>query len=356
MISEKPIDFDRFVRWIITGGVLLVIFFALTKLSGVLLPFLLAWLTAYILDPLVLLIQRLIKKRALAVFSLYFLILLIGAIFTLLLIPVIVEEFRNLSSLIDMQLNAMQWPAWIPKDIVVKAQGYLSSVDYKSILNQDGVTEKLFGVAKGIWIAVSGVYGIVGAIFGIVTYLLYLVFLMLDFQSLSEGWKGYIPEKHKSFVLQLAMDLEEQMNGYFRAQTKVVISVAILFAIGFKIIGLPFAIMLGILVGLLNYIPYMQLIGIIPALGLAAINSLDNGSSIWLSMSLVATVFAVIQLIQEVFLTSRFMGGFSGLHPAIILLSLSIWGALLGMIGLIIAIPITAIILSYYRRIILSPS
>ena len=100
----------------------------------------------------------------------------------------------------------------------------------------------------------------------------------------------------------------------------------------------------------------MQLIGIIPALGLAAINSLDNGSSIWLSMSLVATVFAVIQLIQEVFLTSRFMGGFSGLHPAIILLSLSIWGALLGMIGLIIAIPITAIILSYYRRIILSPS
>ena len=220
MISEKPIDFDRFVRWIITGGVLLVIFFALTKLSGVLLPFLLAWLTAYILDPLVLLIQRLIKKRALAVFSLYFLILLIGAIFTLLLIPVIVEEFRNLSSLIDMQLNAMQWPAWIPKDIVVKAQGYLSSVDYKSILNQDGVTEKLFGVAKGIWIAVSGVYGIVGAIFGIVTYLLYLVFLMLDFQSLSEGWKGYIPEKHKSFVLQLAMDLEEQMNGYFRAQNE----------------------------------------------------------------------------------------------------------------------------------------
>ncbi len=223
-------------------------------------------------------------------------------------------------------------------------------------MNQDGVTDKLFGVVKGIWGAISGVYGVVGAIFGIVTYLLQLVFLMLDFQSLSESWKKYIPEKYKSFVLQLAMDLEDQMNGYFRAQTKVVISVAILFAIGFKIIGLPFAIMLGILVGLLNYIPYMQLTGIIPALGLAAINSLDTGSSIWLSMSLVAIVFAIIQLIQEVFLTPRFMGGFSGLHPVVILLSLSIWGALLGMIGLIIAIPITAIILSYYKRIILSPS
>ena len=247
----------------------------------------------------------------------------------------------------------MQWPSWIPRDIVLKVQEYLSTVDYKSILKQDGMSDKLFGFAKGVWDTVSGVYGIVGALFGIVTYLLYLVFLMLDFQSLSTAWKEYIPAKHKSFINQLAYDLEVQMNGYFRAQTKVVLSVAILFAIGFKVIGLPFAIMLGLIVGLLNYIPYMHLAGIIPALGLAAISSLDDGSSIWLSMLLVIVVFAVVQLIQEIFLTPRFMGGFSGLHPAIILLSLSVWGALLGMIGLIIAIPITAIILSYYKRIIL---
>tara|TARA_B110000046_G_scaffold174140_1_gene197554 strand:+ start:1129 stop:2199 length:1071 start_codon:yes stop_codon:yes gene_type:complete len=356
MISEKPIDFDRFVRWVIAGGFILVLYFALTKLSGVLLPFLLAWLTAYILDPLVLLIQRVIKKRVLAVFALCFLLLLVGGILILFLAPIIAEEFRHLYSLVNLQLNGLEWPAWIPKDIVVKAQSYLSTIDYKSILNQDGISDKLFGVAKGVWTTVRGVYGIVGAAFGIITYLLYLAFLMLDFQSLSDSWMDYIPQKHLSFVKQLAMDLEVQMNGYFRAQTKVVLSVAILFAIGFKIIGLPFAIMLGIIVGLLNYIPYMQLVGILPALGLAAINSLDSGSTIWVSMSLVLVVFVIIQLIQEVFLTPRFMGGFSGLHPAIILLSLSIWGALLGMVGLIMAIPITSIILSYYKRIILNPS
>ena len=353
MISDKPIDFDRFVRWLITCGLLVIAYFTLSKLGGVLLPFLLAWLTAYILEPLVLLLQRLLKKRAVSVFTLYFLILLFGAIITLLFVPIIAKEFSHLYALIDTQINAMQWPAWIPRDIVLKVQEYLSTVDYKSILKQDGMSDKLFGFAKGVWDTVSGVYGIVGALFGIVTYLLYLVFLMLDFQSLSTAWKEYIPAKHKSFINQLAHDLEVQMNGYFRAQTKVVLSVAILFAIGFKVIGLPFAIMLGLIVGLLNYIPYMQLVGIIPALGLAAISSLDDGSSIWLSMLLVIVVFAVAQLIQEIFLTPRFMGGFSGLHPAIILLSLSVWGALLGMIGLIIAIPITAIILSYYKRIIL---
>jgi predicted PurR-regulated permease PerM len=353
MISEKPIDFDRFIRWLITGGIIVITYFALTKLSGVLLPFLLAWLTAYILDPAVVFIQRLIKKRVLAVFILFLVLLAFGAVLILLFVPIVAEEFRHLYFLIDAQLNTIQWPAWIPKDIVLKAQSYISSIDYKSLLQQDGISDKLFGVAKGVWNTVSGVYGIVGALFGIVTFLLYLVFLMLDFESLSEGWKDYIPAKNKAFVEQLAKDIEDQMNGYFRAQTKIVLVVAILFAIGFKIIGLPFAIMLGLLVGFLNYIPYMQLVGILPALGLAAISSLETGGSAWLAMTLVLIVFAVIQLIQEVFLTPRFMGGFSGLHPAIILLSLSVWGALLGMIGLIIAIPITAIIISYYSRIVM---
>ena len=96
MISDKPIDFDRFVRWLITCGLLVIAYFTLSKLGGVLLPFLLAWLTAYILEPLVLLLQRLLKKRAVSVFTLYFLILLFGAIITLLFVPIIAKEFSHL--------------------------------------------------------------------------------------------------------------------------------------------------------------------------------------------------------------------------------------------------------------------
>jgi len=356
MISDKPIDFDRFVRWLMTAGVIVVLYLALTELSAVLLPFLLAWLTVYLLDPLVSFVQRWIKKRVVAVMVLFLTIAIVSVAFVIILVPIMAEEVKHLYSLIDSQLNHLEWPAWIPKDIVVKAQSYLENIDYTSMLKQEGMGDKVMAALTGVWNTVSGVYGIVGALFGTITYVLYLMFLILDFQALSNSWKNYIPNKYKAFTLQLTDDLEIQMNGYFRAQTKIVISVAILFAIGFKIIGLPFALGLGLLVGFLNYIPYMQLIGILPALALAALNSVDTGGSAWIAMSLVLVVFAVIQLIQEVFLTPRFMGGFSGMHPAIILLSLSIWGALLGMVGLIIAIPITAIIISYYQRLIIKES
>jgi predicted PurR-regulated permease PerM len=197
------------------------------------------------------------------------------------------------------------------------------------------------------------VFGAVGALFGIVTYMLYLIFLMLDYEQVSDGWKQYVPLKYKDFVLQLVDDLEEGMNGYFRAQTNIVIVVGILFAVGFKMIGLPFGVLLGISLGLMNYVPYLQLVGLIPAVALAGLHALETDSNFWMILGFVLLVFVVVQLAQDVYLTPKFMGDFSGFNPAIILLSLSIWGSLLGMIGLIIAIPLTSLLVSYYRKYII---
>lgn len=353
MISEKPIDFDRFIRWVIAAGVLVLAFILLNRLSAVLLPFLLAWLTAYLLNPMVAFVQRFIKNRAASVGLVLFVIALTSVVLMVLLLPVIAAELKHMYLLIDSQLNSMQWPTWLPKDIVDQGQAYLATIDYGNLLKQEGVSDKLFTALNGIWKAVSGVYGIVGALFGVVTYVLYLIFIMIDYGSISSGWMGLVPTKHRDFFNGLAKDLESGMNGYFRAQTKIVLTVAVLFAFGFWLIGLPFAIVLGLAVGLLNYVPYLQLVGMVPALALAALNAVDNGASIWLALILVVVIFTVIQLIQDVFLTPRFMGNFSGLNPAIILLSLSVWGSLLGLVGLIIAIPLTVVMLSYYRRYIL---
>jgi predicted PurR-regulated permease PerM len=153
--------------------------------------------------------------------------------------------------------------------------------------------------------------------------------------------------------LQLVDDLEEGMNGYFRAQTNIVIVVGILFAVGFKMIGLPFGVLLGISLGLMNYVPYLQLVGLIPAVALAGLHALETDSNFWMILGFVLLVFVVVQLAQDVYLTPKFMGDFSGFNPAIILLSLSIWGSLLGMIGLIIAIPLTSLLVSYYRKYII---
>ena len=114
------------------------------------------------------------------------------------------------------------------------------------------------------------------------------------------------------------------------------------------------AILLGLMLGLMNMVPYLQLLGIPPAFFLALLHAVDTGGSVWTAMGLTALVFGVVQVMQDAVLTPRIMGGVTGLSPAIILLSLSVWGKILGFLGLIIAIPATCLVLAYYRRIMLS--
>lgn len=144
------------------------------------------------------------------------------------------------------------------------------------------------------------------------------------------------------------------MNRYFRGQALVAFCVGILFSIGFLIIDFPMAIALGLFIGALNMVPYLQIIGFLPTVILAILKAADTGENFWVILAGALVVFIVVQAIQDGFLVPRIMGKITGLNPAIILLSLSIWGSLLGMLGMIIALPLTTLMLSYYQRFIIN--
>ena len=112
------------------------------------------------------------------------------------------------------------------------------------------------------------------------------------------------------------------------------------------------AIFFGLFIGLLNMVPYLQIVAIIPACLLAVMQTIETGTGLITTVGLTLIVFAVVQVIQDSILTPRIMGKVTGLSPAIILLSVSVWGKLLGVFGLIIALPMTCLLLAYYRRII----
>ena len=107
---------------------------------------------------------------------------------------------------------------------------------------------------------------------------------------------------------------------------------------------------MGLFLGLLNMVPYLQIVGTVPALLLAVVHAVETGTAIWVVLALVALVFVGVQVIQDAVLVPRIMGKVTGLNPAMILLSLSIWGKLLGLLGLIIALPMTYLLVVYYRR------
>ena len=143
------------------------------------------------------------------------------------------------------------------------------------------------------------------------------------------------------------------MNAYVRGQGLVALCVGILFAIGFTIIGMPMGFVMGLIIGVLNLVPYMQALGIPPCILLCLVQSAQTGQPVWLTLLLMTIVFIVVQTFQDMFLVPKIMGEVTGMGPAAILLSLSFWGALMGFIGMIIALPLTTLGISCYKHYVL---
>ena len=145
-------------------------------------------------------------------------------------------------------------------------------------------------------------------------------------------------------------DVERELNNYIRGQGMVSLCMGIMFCIGFTIIGFPMAIGLGILIGIMNLVPYLHTFALIPTAFLAMLKAADTGQNFWVVFGLAFLVFCVVQVITDMVVTPKIMGKAMGLNPAILLLSLSVWVALLGFIGLIVALPLTTLLIAYWQR------
>jgi predicted PurR-regulated permease PerM len=357
---EQEFTFDRVIRLIITVLIIGSLIFLLDYFSSVLIPFVIALIIAYLMNPFINLIQKYVKNRAIAVIIgvLFITGIFVGLAF--LIIPMISAEIHHTGQLLKELLTNTDWQAqvdkYIPKAWAKKLRAFIASGDIQKLLDEKQLKEVMnFGfrnVLPGLGNVLGYTIEIIIGIFGLAIILLYLFFILLDFNEISSLWKSLIPPKYKNAILGFTNDFEQAMNNYFRAQALIATIVGILFAIGFTIIGLPLGIILGITIGILNMIPYLQNIAFIPAIFLALLKSLETGQSFLSVLGLVLIVFVVVQEIQDWILTPKIMGDATGLNPAIILLSLSIWGKMLGILGLLIALPMTYLLLSYYKRMI----
>ena len=195
-----------------------------------------------------------------------------------------------------------------------------------------------------------GTINIVAQIGASFIVLLYIFFILLDYELLADEWKLFLPAKWRDFATKLSEDLTYGMSQYFRGQALVALCVGILFAIGFLIIDFPIAIGFGLFIGLLNLVPYLQIVSLVPMALLALMKAANTGDNFWVILLSALAVLCVVQAIQDFFLVPRIMGKRMNLHPAVILLSLSVWGKLLGMLGMIVALPLTTLLIGYIKR------
>ncbi len=364
ILDKTPYSFDRVVRMALAAGLLWGAITTLGYLSDVLIPFAVALLLAYILNPLVHRVQRLVKSRGLAIgLTLVSFVVVIGGVCWV-VVPLMGREVAHMGRLIsDLVSNsrlAEQAANRLPPDLWQALRDYFNTPEVRDFFRTDSFISMaqaaLRRILPGLMGIISGTYSVVMALVVPAVVLLYLIFLLMDFQKVRVAWKEMIPPQYRESVVAFVEEFDLAMNRYFRGQTTIAGILGILFATGFSMVGLPMGILLGIFVGLLNLVPYLQLLGLIPAVILAAIHALETGQSFWVVMGLTGLVFLVVQIIQDAILVPRILGKAMGLSPAVMLLSLSVWGKLLGMLGLLIALPMTCLVLAYYRRLVLGPA
>lgn len=351
-VQRKEITFDRFIRGTLTAAGVIGILYLLDHLSGVLLPFFIAWLIAYITYPMVIFYQYKLRMRSRVVSILAVMLTLaaIGIAISLFFIPPMIEECIKMKELLGAYLQNGNEQTSIPEAINEFIHNNIDAKWLMQTLDSETIVQAVQKVVPKMWSLVATSYNIIIGIFAAFIMVLYYFFILLDYEQISGGWVNLIEAKHRRKVVALLNDVKDSMNHYFRGQSLVAFCVGVLFSIGFLIIDFPMAVSLGLFIGLLNMVPYLQIIGLIPTVMLALIKAAETGENFWWILGLAMIVFCVVQLIQDTILTPKIMGKITGLNPAIILLSLSIWGSLMGMLGMIIALPLTSLLLSYYQR------
>ena len=354
-LFRQEITFDRFIRGVLFVALLALFVVGLNWLSAVLLPFFAAWAIAWALAPVVQFLHDrcYIRPRSVAVVLTLILAIAIAVGALWLIIPPFIEGVLHIKDALLRYLQSGGQNTQLPEWLQHLLQQWIGSLQLEEMLQQDNLLQMVRTSLPHVWNVVQSTANVVVSLASSAFALLYLVLLLTDYDHYSTIWLKYVPRSQRAFLEQLSNDVAHNMRGYFRGQVLVAISNGVMFSIGFWLIGLPMPVGMGIFVGVLSFIPYIQVLGILPAALLALLKMADTGSSFWGMMALVIVVYIVVQVLQDTIFTPRIMGRIMGLSPAVVLLSLSVWGYIAGIIGLMVALPLTTLILAYYQRYIL---
>lgn len=341
---------DRIMKLIIGLAVTTVIVLLINYLREALLPFFAACFISYMLQPLVELNRRWTHEKGRAWSSLLtvleVMVVILGIIY--LFLPTVVKELDELG-LILRDIDSGKRP--LPPEfggLIDFIQTRFNPVDIKSSLSNMHIDAI---ISKGTSLLGQGISVIMGVLAWAMT-LIYVIFILIDYPQIARGFKMIVPYKYREGAMSVVHDVQDSMNHYFRGQGLVALCAAVFYCTGFTIIGLPLAIPMGILVGILYMIPYFQYVTVIPVAVICLIYSLGGADTFTALFGKSLLVYVISQSICDYIITPHVMGKEMGLNPAIILLSLSVWGSLLGIIGMIIALPVTSLLMSYYERYI----
>lgn len=357
-MERRPYTFDRVIRIVFSICGLLVVLLLLNYLKGVLLPFLVACLICYMLEPLVKWNMRWthMRKRFLPVLLTLLEACAAACLFALIIIPYVISECTQMAEMVKAYATEQISIPFISERIHRFIRDNLDFDQIMRMLSREEWKNLIKSTLQHTWSVVSSSVQFLFSMVSWAVVIIYVLFIMLDYERLMLSFRQLVPHSQRNRVYRVVKDIQQTMNRYFRGQALIALIVGILFAIGFLIIGLPMGVVFGLFIGVLNLVPYLQLVSLPICALLCLVCTAGTGANFWVIFWESMAVYVVVQTIQDMILTPKIMGHAMGLNPAIILLALSVWGSLLGFMGLIIALPLTTLLLSYYNLFVIERS
>jgi len=347
---SRAVTSNPWVRFLAFLVGLFLIMWMVYELRDIFVPFALALIAAYVLDPVVCVLQRIGLPRWVAIVLMVFLVLAAVAVVLIITIPLISEEItEGVPHLVEgsKRLAARFQQSEFLDSIRVRAEALLEgkSLEEWLALKVGGLLENrmkdiLVSGGKLLRGTLTGTIGLIMYIFQLVLFFVVFIYFLKDINALKSWAKGLIPEKSKDNVLRVASSIDQNMRAFFRGQLIVAIILAVLYSVGLSIVGVPFGVMIGTISGAANIVPYLGVaIGLIPSLIMVAL-----ATQHWFQFVGVILVFSFAQTVEGTILTPKIVGDRVRLHPVAIILALMVFGKLLGFFGMLFAVPIASVI------------
>ncbi|MBQ5779151.1 MAG: AI-2E family transporter [Paludibacteraceae bacterium] len=352
---SKPFTFDRVIRILLGISIAIALYLLFDRLSNVLLPFLIAWLIAYLLYPIMHFFEtkcRISHRIASITLTLVSVVSFFILILTLIIPPIVNEvlEAKDVVFTLTKHLETTSFLTETTKNQLIEWFNHLNLTEILTgATTKENLLEKILPYF-GKFLS-SSMNFIAGLLVVFIT-ILYLIFILWDYEHIAKNCITLVPHKYQNLIILIAEDLKSGMNKYFRGQLVIASIAGLLLSIGFYFIDLPLGIILGLSMGILTLVPYLKTIMLPVVLLFAFIGAQQSGLNWWIMGLESLAVMGIVQIIEDLFLIPKIMGNAMGLNPAVILLSLSIWGSLFGIAGMIVALPLTTILLSYYTKVI----
>lgn len=354
-MARRAFTFDRVVRICFSLALAAAILALIYYLRDALLPFGIGCLIAYMAEPLVQWNMRVthLRKRILPVFmALAEISVVVGSVVAIFL-PELIKDCHKAGELFhryaDTGLDATFLPAWLHRFI----HSNFDLHDIGRLLHDNDLQQSFRQLAHFL----SGGLDAMGSLLSAAMVLLYVVFILINYPRIMQGLRNIVPPRYRDISNPLITNVSRTMKRYFRTQAMIAAMVGVGYGVGFSIVGLPMAAAWGVFNGVLYMVPYVVYLTIIPVSLLCVVVSLEaGGPAFWMLWGECMAVYACVQLTADYYITPRFMSKSMNLDPAVILLSLSVWGTLLGLLGVILALPLTTVAFTYYRRYILGES